>query len=80
MVKGSDTADFLREKLSYMGLTPKEYNELIVYWLPQMEKNPYNLISFQTEAYKNAAKLHISPEPDSILRIFMAYIPLDEYT
>lgn len=80
MVKGSDTADFLREKLSYMGLTPKEYNEFIVYWLPQMEKNPYNLISFQAEAYENAAKLHISPEPDSILRIFMAYKPLDEYT
>ena len=80
VVKGSDTADFLREKLSYMGLTPKEYNEFIVYWLPQMERNPYNLISFQTEAYENAAKLHISPEPDSILRIFMAYKPLDEYT
>lgn len=80
VVKGSDTADFLREKLSYMGLTPKEYNEFIVYWLPQMEKNPYNLISFQTEAYENAAKLHISPEPDSILRIFMAYKPLDKYT
>lgn len=80
VVKGSDTADFLREKLSYMGLTPKEYNEFIVYWLPQMEKNPYNLISFQTDAYENAAKLHISPEPDSVLRIFMAYKPLDSYT
>ena len=31
VVKGSDTAAFLREKLAYMGLTPREYNEFIVY-------------------------------------------------
>lgn len=80
VIKGSDTAEFLREKLSFMGLTPKEYNEFIVYWLPRMEKNPYNLITFQTKAYENAAKLSISPEPDSILRIFMVYVPLDKYT
>ena len=79
VVKGEDTADFLREKLSFMGLTPREYNEFIVYWLPQLEKNPYNLITFQTDAYENAAKLNISPEPDSILRIFMVYVPLEEY-
>lgn len=78
VVKGSDTATFLEEKLSYMGLTPKEYNEFIVYWLPQMQKNPYNLISFQGEAYTQSARLKIDPEPDSVLRVFMAYRPLTE--
>lgn len=79
VVKGCDTADFLRDKLSYMGLTPDEYNEFIVYWLPQMQGSRYNLISFQTEAYENAARLDISPKPDSVLRIFMAFMPLDEF-
>ncbi|MDR1134375.1 MAG: hypothetical protein LBL05_09420, partial [Synergistaceae bacterium] len=51
VVKGDDSAEFLREKLEYMGLYPKEYNEFIVYWLPMMEKNRYNLISFQEETY-----------------------------
>ena len=78
VVRGEDTADFLREKLSYMGLTPREYNEFIVYWLPLMQDNPYNLISFQTDAYTDAARLDISPAPDSILRIFMVYSPLTE--
>lgn len=32
-VAGADTADFLREKLAEIGLTPREYNEFIVYWL-----------------------------------------------
>lgn len=78
VVRGEDTAEFLREKLSYMGLTPREYNEFIVYWLPLMQDNPYNLITFQAEAYTEAARLDISPAPDSILRIFMVYSPLTE--
>jgi len=76
VVKGEDTAEFLRDKLEYIGLTPKECNEFIVYWLPRMKSNPYNLISFQNEAYIENAELEITPEPDSILRVFMAYKPL----
>lgn len=78
IVKGEDTADFLRNKLEYIGMTPKEYNEFIVYWLPKMQNNPYNLIAFQNEVYTDNAKLEIIPGPDSILRVFMAYRPLDE--
>lgn len=78
VVKGEDTKDFLQEKLSYMGLLPKEYNEFIVYWLPLMQDNPYNLITFQTDKYFESAELEISPAPDSILRVFMAYKPLDK--
>ena len=72
-VAGKDTGEFLRETLSYMGLTPEEYNEFIVYWLPLMEGNAYNLISFQSENYMESAELTITPEPDSVLRVFMAW-------
>lgn len=75
-VAGADTADFLREKLAEIGLTPREYNEFIVYWLPEMQDNPYNLISFQSERYTDTAKLDIDPTPDSVLRVFMAWKPL----
>ena len=77
-VAGADTADFLRETLAAMGLTPREYNEMIVYWLPQMEGNAYNVISFQKEAYTEAARLTVAPEPDSVLRVFMAWYAADE--
>ncbi|MBQ8920941.1 MAG: hypothetical protein IJ060_02110 [Oscillospiraceae bacterium] len=43
-----------------------------------MEHNNYNLISFQSDAYTDAAELDITPKPDSMLRVFMAYIPLEE--
>ena len=78
VVKGSDTAAFLQKKLAYLGLTPKEYNEFIVYWLPKMQDNAYNLITFQGSAYTDYAKLNITPKPDSVLRVFMAYKPLSK--
>lgn len=77
VVKGAETAEFLEEKLSEIGLNPKETNEFIVYWLRRMQENKYNLITFQTKAYTDVAKLHITPEPDSILRVFMAYKELE---
>ena len=75
-VKGEDTTRFLQTVLPKMGLTPKEYNEFIVYWAPLMQENEYNLISFQTENYEQNAPLHINPAPDSMLRVYMAYKPL----
>ena len=78
VVAGKDTAAFLQKTLAAMGLKPKEYNEFIVYWLPRMQGNAYNLISFQTDAYEDCCKLNISPKPDSVLRVNMAYKPLSK--
>lgn len=76
-VRGEDTAAFLEWALAEQGLTAREANEFIVYWLPLMQENPYNVISFQTAAYTDGAKLEITPAPDSLLRIFMAYYATD---
>ena len=75
-VAGSDTAAFLEDALDRLGLTRREANEFLVYWLPRMQDNPYNLIAFQQEAYTQSAKLTVSPRPDSVLRVFMAWKPL----
>ena len=78
VIKGEDTLDFLQEKLEYLGLTPKEYNEFIVYWLPLMQDNKYNLITFAGEEYEELAELKITPKPDSILRVMMLFKALDK--
>ncbi len=80
VVKREDTAAFLREKLAEMGLTPRESNEFIIYWLPELQKNECNLITFQTEQYEKNAALDIDPVPDSLLRIFMVYEECDPGT
>ncbi len=79
-VPGEDTAAFLEDALARLGLTRREANEFIVYWLPRMEPHPYNLIAFQAAAYTDHARLTITPEPDSLLRVFMAWQPLDGQT
>ena len=43
-----------------------------------MENNPYNVISFQTDAYTDAAQLNVSPAPDSVIRVFMTWYASDE--
>jgi hypothetical protein len=77
VVKGSETKEFLQEKLKYLGLTPREYNEFIVYWLPIMQNNKYNLITFAGEEYEKLAELKITPKPESVLRVMMIFKPLD---
>ena len=77
-IKGEDTATFLEWALAAQGLTAREANEFIIYWLPLMQENPYNVISFQTKAYTSTALLEVTPAPDSTIRIMMAYYPSDE--
>lgn len=78
-VKGEDTAAFLETALAQLGLNRREANEFIVYWLPLMEGNPYNIISFQTDTYTESARLQITPTPDTLIRIFMTWQPSEEY-
>lgn len=77
-IPGDETVAFLEDALLKLGLSPKKANEFIIYWLPRMEKNAYNLISFQSEAYTETAKLDITPSPDTLIRVFMAWKGLDE--
>lgn len=78
VVKSEETADFLDEKLELLGLNRKEATDFVSYWLPELEKNPYNLIHFSTKEYSQNAPLQITPTPETLIRIFMVYKPLDE--
>jgi|GEM_PF-5860139 len=77
-VSSEDTADFLREKLTHIGLNAREVNEFVIYWLPILKNNQYNQIIFQTEQYAAEIPLTIAPAPDTQIRVFMAYKPLSE--
>lgn len=79
-VKGENTENFLKETLSNIGLTPKEYNEFIVYWLPLMQNNGYNLIKFygldKNDIYNEDYTLTVKEDNNIInnqLRVFMIW-------
>lgn len=79
VVKGENSASFLEEKLKVLGLTDKEAEEFIIYWLPKLEENEYNYIRFATEEEINKnMPLEITPSPDTTIRVIMTYKKLDE--
>lgn len=78
-VSGEDTEKFLREKLAYLGLNEKETNDFLEFWLPFMQSNKYNVITFAAAQYTENAKLIISPEPDTLIRVYMVFGASDEY-
>ena len=77
VVRGADTAPFLEDALARLGLTRREANEFIVYWLPRMEGNPWNLIAFPGADSPDGALLNVEPRPDTTIRVFMAWKSLD---
>ena len=79
VVRGEDSIEFLEEKLAVLGLTEREAEEFIVYWLPKLEANPYNYIRFATaEEISRTMPLDIQPAPDSTIRILMSYQGLEQ--
>ena len=78
VVKGEDSAEFLEEKLKILGLTDREAEEFIIYWLPKLEANKYNYIRFATREEIDAnMPLTITPEPDTTIRVLMEYKGLE---
>ena len=79
IVKGEDSAKFLEEKLAVLGLTEREAEEFIIYWLPKLESNKYNYIRFATdEEINNNMPLKINPSPDTIIRVLMTFKGLEK--
>ena len=79
IVEGKDVEKFLEEKLKVLGLTEREADEFIIYWLPKLEVNKYNYIRFETqEEINNYMPLEIDPNPDTIIRVLMDYKGLEE--
>lgn len=79
VVKGEDSAAFLEEKLEILGLNYKEAEEFIVYWLPRLEANPYNYIRFaDKEEIDQLIPLTVSGNPDTMIRVLMEYMPLEQ--
>ena len=69
-VSSNNAIKFLEEKLFEIGLTEREANEFIMYWLPVLEKNKKSVVYFElTEERDKYNKINIEPQPDSILRV-----------
>ena len=79
VVAWEDIIPFLEEKLAILWLNEREAEEFIVYWLPQMEGNEWNLIRFETiEEQNENMSLNITPTPDTVIRVMMDWKAINE--
>ena len=73
-VKKADQVKFFEEKLAQMGLSPREIEDYITYWVPRMAANEKNYIHFIfNDEYNAYANLTVTPTPDKIFRVYMMW-------
>ena len=79
VVAWKDIIPFLEDKLAILWLNEREAEEFIVYWLPQMENNEWNLIRFESiEEQNENMPLNIIPTPDTVIRVMMDWKAINE--
>lgn len=76
-VSQAELIPFLEDTLTLQGLNHFEQTDFITYWLPRLSQNEWNLIQFPNEAYREIAHLTITPEPDTLITVFMAFKGID---
>lgn len=78
VVKKEEVSKFFNETLPKMGLNAVEIKDFIEAWLPRFSNAPYYLISFLDPALiEKIAPLTLNPKPDSVIRVYMDYQPLE---
>lgn len=72
-VASKDLVKFFEDMLREIGLNDKEASEFIVYWGPLLQKNDWTYIHFITEECGKIAKLEITPQPQSLMHVYMIF-------
>jgi len=76
-IKGEECFKFLEDALVILGLNFKEINDFIIYWLPSLERNKFNLIRFLQNEFTSEIDVNVEPKPDTFIRIFMIFKGID---
>lgn len=78
MVRRERVDAFLAKALAQQGLNAKESADFREFWVPKMQAKPYYFVTFVPQAtFERLAPLAVEPRPDTVIRVFMDYEPLD---
>jgi hypothetical protein len=80
VVAKDDVGGFLDKKLDEVGLNAKEKADMVEFWVPELLKKnaPYYRLSFfQAETMNKFVPMEITPKPDTLIRVFLDWSPLD---
>lgn len=74
-----EVASGVREKLYALGMNEKETEDFMEFWEPRLQEKDYAFVTFVPQPqFDEMAPLTVSPKPDTVIRVFMDYTPLDE--
>lgn len=74
VVKKENLIKFFEEKLSLLGLSYREQEEFIIYWVPILDNNDYTYIRFMDSTeIDEQMPLEITPKPTNTIRVWMQY-------
>lgn len=78
IISRSEMIPFLNKSLSVLGLNSIERADFLTYWIPQLQKHEKVFVHFISgAAYEKMVPLNVSPTPDSRIRIFMCWRPVE---
>ncbi|MDO8517898.1 MAG: type II secretion system protein [bacterium] len=74
VVESQNIESFLTNALRKQGLSASEASEFVAYWAPRMRDMPYVYVYFMPQAdYDMLIPLHVSPKPDTVIRVYMLW-------
>ncbi|AEE14782.1 hypothetical protein Thena_1161 [Thermodesulfobium narugense DSM 14796] len=78
IVSYNDLSLFFDKFLPILGLNKKEAAQFKEYWLKNLKRANYYLISpVSKEFIENNLKLEVTPNPDTVIRVILYFSPLD---
>ncbi len=79
VLKNDEVGERMNEILKLYGLNEIETKDFLEFWQPKLEVSDYVYVTFVSQVdFDRVAPLEVTPKPDTVIRIFMDYIPLDQ--
>ena len=77
VVSSGEVYRFFYDKLAQLGLVEHEIDDFMEFWYPKFSYAPYYFISFlPQDEFEAIAPLTVTPKPDTVIRVYMDYVPL----
>jgi len=75
-IKSSEFSEWCERELTLLGLNERERADFVEYWQRVLPDSSYISIYLQPRALvERVSKLHVSPAPDAVLRLFFYVVP-----
>ncbi len=70
----------VKEQLKLLGLNEKESSDFLEFWQPRFPQTPYTRLTWLGTSEMNAlAPLTVSPQPDTMIRVFLEFEGLQQH-